>query len=219
MKTSKSVVVSRKSEAVNALRSRLYALRFALLSSVFSLFLFLSGCATTRVGLKPGYDFSKVRSVAIGTFVPFGGYNTSSELVADEFARVLMQNGYIVKRNEEDVDVILQGSITQFAPSRKFLFYTAEPLDIDKEKKVVVVTPQMLEIGGSNVYSLGYAFGLGRNAQILISNATIGISARLIDASTKEIVWTNSFTYEGLDIQSATETTVRYLVKSIIRGK
>ncbi|MDI6641276.1 MAG: hypothetical protein QME68_03085 [Elusimicrobiota bacterium] len=207
----------------HSLQFTVYSLQFALCVSLFSLFsLFfalLSGCATTRVGLKLGYDFSKVRSVGIGSFVPFGEYKTSSEFVADEFARLLMQNGYIVKRNEEGVDVVLEGSITQFAPSRKFLFYTTEPLEVDKEKKVVVVTPQMLEIGGSNVYSLGYAFGLGRNAQILISNATVGITARLIDTSTREIVWTNSFTYEGLDIQSATETAVRYLVKSIIKGK
>jgi hypothetical protein len=177
--------------------------------------LFVSGCVSSRIAFKPGYDFTKVTTIGLGDFNSFMGYRTSGELVRDAFTRQFIRAGYTVKQSINNVDVIVTGSVTDFSPSKRYLFYSGNA----GENTQVIVTSPALEISGSNVYNLGTAFGLGTSAQILVSNATAGVTARLIDPGTNEIVWSNSFSYEGLDIQTAVEGVVNHLVKSIIVKK
>ncbi|MBU2567387.1 MAG: hypothetical protein KJ967_01260 [Elusimicrobia bacterium] len=185
-----------------------------LLCAGYAAIFILSGCVShPRVAIKRGYDISKIKTIGLGRFTNFANYENSGDVARDEFARQLILMGFIVKQSEEGVDAVLEGGISQFAPSKKYLFYAGE-----KQPGVttqVVVSAPAIEISGSNVYYLGRAFGLRDESQILVSNATVGISARLIDTATNEIIWTNSFTYEGLDVQMAVENVVNFLVRSI----
>ncbi|MBU0951222.1 MAG: hypothetical protein KKH91_00115 [Elusimicrobia bacterium] len=176
------------------------------LASMFLLML-LSGCATVnRSAIKPGYDFSKVQTVGIGNFS-----GDSSASVSGEFVRQLLRSGYNVKMSatDRDVDLILEGNVDQYVPKKQYLFYNN-----GNNANTVVVTPPIAEISGTNTYSLGKASGLNDKAEVIVSNASIGITARLVDAKTHDIVWANSYSYESFELKGAIESTVNYLVNS-----
>ena len=180
----------------------------------FMLIMNLSGCSTVPTGgIKAGFDFSSIKTIGIGPFAPSNSDQSSGEVVSAEFAKQFLQKGYNVKYSRENVDVVLEGNIIEYRPSKKFLFTTPES---DNPNQVTLNQQQIVELSGSNAYSLGSAFGVNDNSKIVVSNATLGISARLVIPATNEVVWTNSYTYEGLDINSAIETTVEYLIRSII---
>lgn len=181
------------------------------------LILFLSNCAAPRFALRRGYDISKVKSISIGQFLPYKEYPTSADMVRNEFARQLLKHGYVVKFDTNNVDIILTGTVIQFSPSRRYLLYLGE--ETTAQDKTVVITQTAMEISGTNIYSIGSAFGLGGRGQILVSNATIGVTAKLVDSVTKELIWTDSFVYEALDIQTATEAVVNYLLRPLVKKK
>ena len=170
---------------------------------------FLSSCVTSRAAFKHDYDFTGIRTIGMGMFQ--GGDAGASELVKDAFIRQLIRSGYSVKQTTKDVDVIVRGSITEFLAPQRYLFYTQR----DEGSTNINIGPRTLPISGSNVYNLGSAFGLKGDSQIMVSNATAGISAKLVDPETMEIIWSNSYTYEGIDIQAAVEGAVNFLVQSI----
>jgi hypothetical protein len=175
------------------------------------LILFSTGCSTIpRGGVKAGFDFSKIKTIGIGSFAPS---NYTGDAVSAEFAKQFLQRGYVVKYSRENVDVILEGSVTQYSPAKKFLFTTSES---DSPNQLTVNQQQVIELSGSNAYSMGTAFGLNDKSKIVVSNSTIGMTARLVVPGSNEVVWTNSYNYEGLDINSAIETTVDYLIRSIV---
>ncbi|OGS19628.1 MAG: hypothetical protein A3J83_04870 [Elusimicrobia bacterium RIFOXYA2_FULL_40_6] len=174
---------------------------------------FLSGCATgNRSAVKQGYDFTKVQTIGIGNFAGDSGASVSGE-----FIRQLLRSGYNVKTSvtDSDVDLILEGNVDQYIPQKQYLFYNSGK----NNTNTVVVTPPVSEISGANTYSLGTPFGLGDKAEVIVSNATVGITARLVDTKTHEIVWTNSYSYESFDIKGAIESTVGYLISSFVGRK
>lgn len=178
--------------------------------------LFLFSCAP-RVAIKKGYDITKIRNIYITHFIPFRHQTSSASMVMDEFTRQLMKSGFNIVTDPAKAQLVLYGTVTQFYPSKKFFIYTPDTEEA-KETTVIVQHPPV-EISGENVYSRGTVFGFGGKAEILVSNSTLGVSAKLVDPKTEEVVWANSYLYEGLDIQCVTEAVVRYLVKSILKAK
>jgi len=170
----------------------------------------LISCAP-RVAIKKGFDFTKIKTIGIGEITPEG---PGSEIVKDEFTREFILMGYNVKRSIKDVDIILSGAITEYSPSKKYLMFIGD--NGTTAQTQVIVTQPVMEISGSNVYSLGTAFGLGTKGQIVVSNATAGVTVRLIDPIQNEVVWTYSYSYEGLDIQTAVSSVVSYIVKTFV---
>lgn len=160
--------------------------------------------------MKQGYDFSKVRVIGMGNFT-----GASGNSVSGEFARQLLIRGYNVKTSVKEVDAVLEGSVDQYIPQKQYLFYN----NSNSDANTVVVVPAVSEITGANTYSLGAPFGLKDKGEVVISNATAGVTARLIDAKTQEIIWTNSYTYESFDIKASIENTVNYLVNSFTERK
>lgn len=170
---------------------------------------FVIGCATARVSYKTGYDFSKVRKIYVEEFKSAPNFGSAGNVVRDSFIREFMKNGYIVTESVSDADAVVEGSIVTFSPDKKYLIMLSKP----GEKKIVLHQP--IEIGGSNIYSFGSAFGLKEENQIIVSNATVGVSAMMKDAKSNEVVWSNSFTYEGLELSIALDSVTKYLVKSV----
>ncbi|OGS22463.1 MAG: hypothetical protein A2252_01340 [Elusimicrobia bacterium RIFOXYA2_FULL_39_19] len=170
--------------------------------------LLLTSCVSTkRAVVKPGYDFGKISTIGIGKFSPSDSSNASGETVRNEFARQLLSAGYNVKWSDTEGDVVVEGSVNQYIPEKKYLFYKPKSAD-----KTIVVSPT--EVTGVNGYSVGKAYGMGENAEIVVTNAMVGLNVRIVDPKTREVVWTNSYTYEGFDIQTAIESNVYYMVKS-----
>jgi hypothetical protein len=174
--------------------------------------IFLVSCAAQRVAYKEGFNFSEIKSVTVGDFTPSSQMPNSGSVVASEFVRQLLQKGYSVKTSGRGkADYVLTGSVSEYFPNRRYLVINRQQ---DESKDTIVIQNQELEISGSNVYNLGSAFGMGDESKIIVSNATVGIHAYLKEASTGEVVWSNSYAYEGLDLNTALEGTVGYLLSS-----
>lgn len=191
--------------------------------------LFIQGCAE-RVAILRGYDFTKIKKVAILDFS--AADPVSGKIVADEFARHFLAKGIevsdreVVKkflaeespekdnylkriRDSFGIEAIVRGTVTEYAPDQNYLVF----LGTQNSTGVNIINP-ITPIGGKSVYGQGTAFGLP-NSQIITVNASIGVSVSLIDTLTAQVVWSNSYTYEGLDINTAVESLVTYLLKSL----
>ncbi|MFH1260026.1 MAG: hypothetical protein ABII74_09535 [Elusimicrobiota bacterium] len=200
-------------------------IRTILVFFIAGLLTIFQGCAP-RAAILQGYDFTRIKRIAV---LDFSGQEVNSgKIVADEFVRQFMYRGIDVvdrKTAGEDtrkktnflkslkddlgIDAIVQGTVTEYMPSQKFIVF----LGSQNSTGVVALNP-MVPIGGKTVYSEGTAFGLP-DSQIVTVSATIGVSANLVDTSTGQVVWSGNYTYEGLDIMTATENLVAYLLKSL----
>lgn len=184
-------------------------------------FLVLAACASPRAVIKKDYDFASVKTVKVGSFAADAEYSNSGSAVQSAFIRQLLAKGYRVKvdRNAE-TDVIIEGSITTYAPDKKYLVRLPEEDRFHNRRDTryvqpVIYTSDITEISGSTMYDLGPAFGLGEPNKIMASNATVGVYAYMSDTKTGEIVWSDSYTYEGLDLSSALDGAVKYILRSL----
>lgn len=175
---------------------------------------FVMSCATNRAVVKQDYDFSQIKTIRVENFAD-SGYENSGSVVKNAFVKQLLEKGYkVVVDKNLSADVVIEGSLTAYNPDKKYLVN-----DSSNEKRgrrqTVVYNNQITEIGGSNVYDLGTAFGMGKNSRVVASNATVGIYAYMIDAKTSEVIWSASYTYEGLDLSTALEGAVKYILRTI----
>ncbi|MDD5020951.1 MAG: hypothetical protein PHR82_02300 [Endomicrobiaceae bacterium] len=172
------------------------------------LILFVSSCASGPV-YKQDYDFSKIKTAYVESS------QSSNNAVLNAIIKQLMIKGFNVKTTDSvDVDIIVNCVVTEYQPSRKYLVRKPpeEHNHTRSARDIVIYNTDPIEISGSSVYDLGSAFGM--DANIIASNATVGASLYIKDAKTGDIVWTNSYTYEGLDLSSAIDGVVRYILKS-----
>lgn len=172
----------------------------------------LIACAPTRLAIRKSYDFSKIKTIGISEF---NGEGESGRTVQEEFIRQFLRKGFVVKavrqgEPEEGIDILVTGAVTRYLPERKFLVY----LGGNTTDQQIIVYPSLTEISGTYGYTWGRIAGL-EGSQILITNATIGIAAKMVDSKSGEIIWADSYTYEALDVQSATENVIRYFLRSL----
>lgn len=174
----------------------------------------ICSCASPRVAFKKDFDFSGIKTIRVGDFSSSARQPNSGSVVANEFIRQLLASGYNVVTSAADkADATLEGSVTEYLPNQRFLVQSEE--GNPRDHRQVVVTYPPVELSGTSVYNTGAAFGVGEGSQVIVSNATVGVSAYLKDASTGEVVWSDAYTYEGLDLNTAMEGTVRSLLHSL----
>ena len=173
------------------------------------------GCVSSNAVYKQDYDFSKIKNV----YVESSSHSSQTQAIGDSIVKQLMSKGFNLKSSSADADIIVNYSITEYQPSKKYLIHKDEPYPYHepmhgpRHTNSVVVYNDPVEISGSSVYDLGTAFGVD-NASVIASNATVGVSITIKDEKTNDIIWTNSYTYEGLDVTSAVDGVVRYILKS-----
>jgi len=76
----------------------------------------------------------------------------------------------------------------------------------------------LTEISGSNVYNIGSAFGIP-NGEVVVTNATVAASVRLVEKRTGNIVWSSSFVYESLTSETAAGIVANYLITALTGKK
>jgi len=174
------------------------------------------GCASTsRFISKPGAKFDQIRSILI-----IEQERVALRNITDEFARNLISKGYSVRANPKiensvESDAVLQINVSQFQPDRKYLVL----LNQDKagnSHDTLLVNP-VVEVGGRSLYPSHGIVGVD-NAEIVVSNAAVSLSARLLDGKTHEIIWSGSVTYEGLDLDMAVRGAVVAMIKKFPKG-
>jgi hypothetical protein len=168
----------------------------------------LASCAAPRAAVKPGVDFSRIRSITV-----VDQKQEERRAVTDELVRQLMKRGYAVKVAARPpaagADAVLQVTVSQFLPDRKYLIHVNP--DRAGTRDVVVVNPTV-ELSGRSVHP-SYGVPGVQDAQVIVSNATVALSARLLDPKTRDTLWSHRSTYEGLDLDAAVEGAVASLLK------
>ncbi len=185
---------------------------------IAALALFVSSCAVNRAVIRQDYNFAAIKTVRVGKFASETVYDNSGNVVQNAFMKNLMAKGYrVIIDPSVQADVVIEGSLTVYQPDKRYLVYTPDVKRMGRHNRraPMIYTSDVIEISGSNMYDLGTAFGLGENNRIMASNATVGIYAYMTDNQTGEVVWSDSYTYEGLDLTSALDGAVKYILRSI----
>ncbi|PIU84155.1 MAG: hypothetical protein COS68_00280 [Elusimicrobia bacterium CG06_land_8_20_14_3_00_38_11] len=183
------------------LKVKSFGFLFIIFNFIFYIFnCFFSGCATTKTVVKKGYDFSNIKKIAVLKFSGIGG-----EAVANEFIRQFLASGIsVIDRSGTEtvdskslgVDAVISGNVVEFNPSNKLLIF--------KEKGDIVISDRAYPISGTTVLPTGSAFGL-EDANVFSVSASVSVSAKMTDTTTGEVVWSDSNSYEALDINTAVE--------------
>jgi len=172
-----------------------------------------TACVTPKGTFYKGFDPQKINVISVGEFKPYGNFPSSGEMLRNLVIEHLLKRGYTIKEQDSpEVEYILLGSVTRFLPEKKYLVYTGT------EKQQVMIGGPLAEISGSYVYNLGSAFGIP-DSNIVATNSTVGVSVRLVEKKTGNVVWTCSFVYEALTVETAADIVANYLVTSLTGKK
>lgn len=188
----------------------------------------LCACQGPQVAFNPHADFSAINRVAV---VTFGG--PQGDVAADMLTQNLVGRGAdVIERQQLNavlqeqhlaasgaldpstikrvgrilgVDALFVGTVSESMPAQSYLVTGAGRRDI-----VASVTP----VGNTNVVSQGPVWGVP-NSQVVTTEATASMVARMVDVETGSILWSGSMTYEGFDTQSAMESIAEAFVSSL----
>ncbi len=136
------------------------------------------------------------------------------ERLQRSFLAVELQIDQPQARQRADADAVLTGSVTDYKPSQKLMVLIGNTHRHGANGQTLVVTNPVVSLSGSEVTNEGPAFGLP-DAQVISVSATVGVIAHVVDVRTGDVVWSDEFSYEGMDVQSALQATVSSLVGSL----
>jgi len=197
------------------------------------------------VAVKPGYDFARLGRVALLDFRDYAGQSGSGQLVSQALEPYLLRVGYnLVERSQVQkllqeqafsqtpavspetaeamgrilgVDAVVMGSVTGFVPERSDTYLqTVQNVSYDpvyqtvqrKDRRGAVMTQQ--ELSHYDVVTT--------NEQIPATYETpaaIGFSARLVDATTGELLWTGSASEQGSSLATAADQAAKRLMDAL----
>lgn len=184
---------------------------------LFLLFMpFVSGCGP-RIALDSGYDFGGIERVGVIKFdssmISFGsGYDPGSA-VADEFVFQLITRG---------VRVIERSRIEQLLREQN-LWRSGGLLDSEAARNIGnILGVDALIMGTVTRYIpdrkeriyIGDSRGKVRE-EIFLVEAEVGISARMVDTATGEIIWAGSSSFDSFYIDSAIRQAVSSILNSL----
>jgi hypothetical protein len=192
-----------------------------------------SSCVPHRAAIKYKYNFNAITSVGVAEFTPAMNDPASGKLLQEEFLRYFLRRGINVKlvdlesssiekilekARKENITAVVVGIVAQYAPDKKYFLYLGDTSKTQQgQQQITLNQPIFTEIPGSNIYSWGRAFGIPGESHVLLTNASVSVAVKMIDVETGDIVWMDSCTYEGLNIQAAVDGAVNYLLKSLSR--
>jgi len=169
---------------------------------------FVSACAP-RIAIREEYDFSRVKRVGVLDFVNYLEFENSGSAVADEFVRQLILQGFDVIERNRLSDILRERRLAErkiIEPSRAKEIGKILGVDAIVTGTVTKYLPDHKDI----VYV--------RDEQgeekwdIVVFDAEVSISARMIDVDTGLIIWSGSYSYESFDIESAIRYTASRLL-------
>ena len=168
--------------------------------------LLLSACSSSTIVMKPGYDFSKIKRVAVLEFRNSAYYPNSGAMVSQMFAKYMLKAGYnIIERDE--LDALLRErnlSMSNLLDSDTTKNY-GKLLGID----AIITGSIPMVVAEQNYYEAG-------NPRFIA--AQVGVTARMISIETGEVLWVGSDTYDAINTQTAFEYLVSSLVSQLIDG-
>jgi hypothetical protein len=162
-----------------------------------------------HASIKPVVAPVKIRRVAV---TPFEG--TSGAAVSNDFVRQLLAAGLEVSAQAQDADAIFSGEVLEYRPSDKVLVYLGNTPVIVAGGSAVTVTNPVVSLTSAAGNNEGPAPSR-QSTQIVSVIATVSAKARLTEAKTGRVVWTDEYGYESLDSAGASQTVATVLVRSL----
>jgi curli biogenesis system outer membrane secretion channel CsgG len=162
--------------------------------------LFLASCAVQTTVVKPNYDFKKIKRVAVIDFKDAAYEPNSGALVSSLFIKYMLRTGYdVIERAELDSilrehQLSVEGILNREQVKQ---FGRIAGVDAIITGSISMLTPERVFYDGACPRFIA---------------AQAGVTCRMIDVETGEILWAGSNTYDGMNTQTAFE----YLVSSIV---
>jgi hypothetical protein len=154
--------------------------------------------------VKADYDFSKVKSIRVSQFSSGKRHSGISDIVQNAFIQDLLVRGYdVILDSTVKVDCVIEGGVTSF--------YTQRQEWIDNE----------FYYGYHGRYRRrGYRWaGMPVVYSGTVVSINIGISARMTDVETGQVVWSDSVNNESWDEDSAISGAIKSILKSLPKEK
>ncbi len=164
----------------------------------------LFGCAV-RYSVKKGYDFTKIKRIAVCEFSGSSVFANSGDIIADEFVMQMIDKGYnVMERNKVNL-LIRERNIDSSDYSK-----LGKLLGVD-----AILTGSVSKYSEDAGRTFYYTDSSGNTrADVSMSRAVVGVSARLIDVNTGEIVWSARNDDEAFDLSNAVTFVVAGLLDS-----
>jgi len=166
-------------------------------------FLLLTGCAP-YLAYKKDYDFSKIKKIAVLNFDSYIGFDSSGKVIRDETIRFLLSNNISVVEREK-IDAVLKEKNFDYTKAGKIL--GADAILVGSVNKYIPEKEDYVYFKNDNG-NIDY--------EVKYFDAEVGLSARLIDTETGEVVWSNIYTYESFDLESALISSVNGLLRNLV---
>jgi hypothetical protein len=194
----------------------------------------LAACSSVSVAIKRGYDFRSVKRVAVLGFGDAPGQPGSGAVAGAVFEKYLLKAGYdVIERRQIDellkeqsfalsgavdpatvkqlgrilgVDALVLGSVTEFTPAQGEIVTTA--------------------VSGS-YYGGGYGgrwrggppgAPYGRRqvvSQSVTTDASVGLTARMVDVQTGSVLWIGSDSESGSSAQDCADEASGRIMKGV----
>lgn len=184
--------------------------------------IFSSCQSLPRSAAKSGFDFSKINTVEVMTDKKLSAF-VSKELLVQGISAVSSET-------LKEAEGILKVTVNREAPEKKYLIRPRKTqhqtvlAQASPPAATSVITfieeeghPPVEVVGGFPYVSSALA---GTGGETLVSSfAQVVLSGELIHGPTGDILWAGSYTYEGLDLETALEGAVRGLIQGIPWGR
>jgi hypothetical protein len=169
---------------------------------------FLSSCGTMEsVVLKPGYDFTQIKRIAVLDFNDVSYYRNAGPMASQLFVKYFLNTNYnVIERSE--IDAIL----------REHNLAISGALNTEQIKQYGKICGVDAFITGTVTLAIPEYTVYEKDGYLRYVPAQVGLTCRMFSVETGEILWAASNTYDALDIQTAFEYLVSSLVENFIRN-
>lgn len=188
------------------------------MKKLFLLVLFVvifSSCSSERFAIKNGYDFSKVKRVAVMGFSSSDSTSNSGDVVSDEFVLELLNRGYeVVERSKINTVLTEQKMSLNGEVDSQNIKKIGGLLGVD-----AIITGSVITYKADRNTTVIYNSTKDKNSstdmKVKITEAEVGLNARMIDISSGEVIWSGSDKYEAFELSDALSVVVSDLVNSL----
>ncbi|MBN1383785.1 MAG: hypothetical protein JW983_02730 [Elusimicrobia bacterium] len=198
---------------INPIKDRIgFILSFII---VFSVCIFFTGCGP-KVAIRRDYDFSNVVRVGVLKFdssqVQFLSSYDPGNAVADEFVFQLIDRGIKVIERSRIENIIEEHNLWKSG--------NIDPATIKEMGKILGVdalimgtVTRYIEDKKERIYIKDDNGDL--KEEIFLVEAEVGISARMVDVVTGEVVWAGTYVYDSFYTESAIRQAVSGILDSL----
>jgi hypothetical protein len=181
-----------------------------------------AACASASVVIKPGFDFSVVKRVAVVRFADYPRRRGSGDLVTGAFEQGLLAAGYdVIERSRVDevlrgknlgaldakalsklgktlgVDAFVAGQITDFREPREETVYqdvvdTHNDPVYVRRKRQTTKDGRAVEVEESVLEGYRTTRVLRREPRTMTVDGRLGLSARLVHSADGQVLWSGS---------------------------